>query len=92
MRGGRGIEQQYHEARPIATPCGTHYSTQRKPDPAPCHTHAMRWHVAHNTVGRGHLYQGRFKSFPVEGDEYFLTVCRYVERNTAYTNFRLRQA
>ena len=24
------------------------------------HTHAMRWHVAHNTVGRGHLYQGRF--------------------------------
>jgi putative transposase len=45
------------------------------------HTHAMRWHVAHNTVGRGHLYQGRFKSFPVEGDEHFLTVCRYVERN-----------
>ena len=45
------------------------------------HTHAMRWHVAHNTVGRGHLYQGRFKCFPVEEDEHFLTVCRYVERN-----------
>jgi putative transposase len=45
------------------------------------HTHAMRWHVAHNTVGRGHLYQGRFKSFPVEEDEHFLMVCRYVERN-----------
>ena len=45
------------------------------------HTHAMRWHVAHNTVGRGHLYQGRFKSFPVEEDEHFLTLCRYVERN-----------
>ena len=45
------------------------------------HTHAMRWHVAHNTVGRGHLYQGRFKSFPVDEDEHFLTVCRYVERN-----------
>ena len=45
------------------------------------HTHAMRWHVAHNTVGRGHLYQGRFKSFPIEEDEHFLTVCRYVERN-----------
>ena len=45
------------------------------------HTHAMRWHVAHGTVGRGHLYQGRFKSFPVEEDEHFLTVCRYVERN-----------
>ena len=31
------------------------------------HTHAMRWHVAHGTVGRGHLYQGRFKSFPDPG-------------------------
>ena len=45
------------------------------------HTHAMRWHVAHGTVGQGHLYQGRFKSFPIEEDEHFLTVCRYVERN-----------
>ena len=45
------------------------------------HTHAMRWHVAHNTVGRGHLYQGRFQSFPIQEDEHFLTVCRYVERN-----------
>ena len=41
----------------------------------------MRWHVAHNTVGRGHLYQGRFKSFPVAEDDYFLTLCRYVEAN-----------
>ena len=45
------------------------------------HTHAMRWHVAHGTVGCGHLYQGRFKSFPVQTDDHFLTVCRYVERN-----------
>ncbi|MFH1266262.1 MAG: transposase [Planctomycetota bacterium] len=45
------------------------------------HTHAMRWHVAHNTIGRGHVYQGRFKSFPVQEDEHFFTVCRYVERN-----------
>ena len=45
------------------------------------HTHAMRWHVAHGTVGGGHLYQGRFKSFPVQQDEHFLTICRYVERN-----------
>ncbi len=42
---------------------------------------SMRWHVAHNTVGRGHLYQGRFKSFPVQEDEYFYALCRYVERN-----------
>jgi putative transposase len=45
------------------------------------HTHAMRWRVSHQTVGYGHLYQGRFKSFPVETDDAFLTICRYVERN-----------
>ena len=45
------------------------------------HTHAMRWRVAHRTVGYGHLYQGRFKSFPVQSDGHLLTVARYVERN-----------
>ena len=45
------------------------------------HTHAMRWRVAHRTVGYGHLYQGRFKSFPVQSDEHLLTVLRYIERN-----------
>ncbi len=45
------------------------------------HTHVMRWHVAHGTVGCGSLYQGRYKSFPVKRDDHFLTVCRYVERN-----------
>ncbi|MEA1950878.1 MAG: transposase [Planctomycetota bacterium] len=45
------------------------------------HTHAMRWHVAHGTVGRGHLYQGRFKAFPIQEDDHFLAACRYVERN-----------
>jgi putative transposase len=45
------------------------------------HTHAMRWRVAHHTVGYGHLYQGRFKSFPVQADEHLLNLCRYVERN-----------
>ena len=45
------------------------------------HTHAMRWRVSHRTVGYGHLYQGRFKSFPVEEDGHFLDLCRYVERN-----------
>jgi putative transposase len=41
----------------------------------------MRWRVSHRTVGYGHLYQGRFKSFPVQSDGHLLTVCRYVERN-----------
>jgi len=45
------------------------------------HTHAMRWHVSHKTVGGGHLYQGRFKAFPVQSDRHLLQVCRYVERN-----------
>ena len=44
-------------------------------------THTQRWHAAHETTGTGHLYQGRFKSFPIEQDKHYLTVCRYVERN-----------
>jgi putative transposase len=44
-------------------------------------THAQRWQRAKQKVGYGHLYQGRFKSFPVETDEHFYTVMRYVERN-----------
>jgi putative transposase len=44
-------------------------------------THTQRWHAHHRDVGTGHLYQGRFKSFPVSQDEYFLQLCRYVERN-----------
>jgi REP element-mobilizing transposase RayT len=31
--------------------------------------------------GSGHVWQGRFKSFPIEEDEHLLTVLRYVERN-----------
>ena len=44
-------------------------------------THARRWHLARRSVGRGHLYQGPYKSFPVADDAHLLTVCRYVERN-----------
>jgi putative transposase len=44
-------------------------------------THTMRWHAHYHTGGTGHLYQGRFKSFPVQSDEHLLTVMRYVERN-----------
>src|SRR5208337_38672 len=34
-----------------------------------------------STVGYGHLYQGRFQSFPVPSDEHLLTVLRYIKRN-----------
>ena len=44
-------------------------------------THTKRWHKFHATTGTGPIYQGRFKSFPVEQDEHFYTVCRYAERN-----------
>lgn len=44
-------------------------------------THTMRWHAHYHNSGTGPLYQGRFKSFPVQEDEHLLTVCRYVERN-----------
>src|SRR5689334_20812986 len=44
-------------------------------------THMRRWHANHKTTGSGPLYQGRFKSFPVQSDEHLLIVIRYVERN-----------
>src|SRR5687768_5798346 len=44
-------------------------------------THAVRWQRHRRRVGYGHVYQGRFKSFPVEADEHFYQLVRYVERN-----------
>ncbi|MDB4766208.1 transposase [bacterium] len=49
-------------------------------------THTQRWHVFHGTSGTGPLYQGRFKSFPIQADDHFYTVCRYVERNALQAN------
>jgi putative transposase len=46
-------------------------------------THTQRWHAHRHTSGTGHLYQGRFKSFPIESDEHLYAVLRYVERNPA---------
>lgn len=44
-------------------------------------THVRRHHEHYHTRGGGHLYQGRFKSFPVQEEVYFLRLCRYVEAN-----------
>lgn len=49
-------------------------------------THTMRWHAHYHTEGTGHLYQGRFKTFPIEDDDHFLSVVRYVERNALRAN------
>jgi putative transposase len=42
-------------------------------------THVRRHHAVHHTTG--HVWQGRFKSFPVERDDHFLTVVRYIVHN-----------
>jgi putative transposase len=44
-------------------------------------THTQRWHAHRRSAGRGHVYQGRFKSFPVQDDDHLYAVARYVERN-----------
>ncbi len=55
-------------------------------------THTQRRHAARGTAGSGHLYQGRFKSFPVEADDHLLVVCRYVERNAVRAGLVARAA
>ncbi len=49
-------------------------------------TRTQRYHAHHATTGYGHVYQGRYKSFPVQDDDHFHTVCRYVERNALTAN------
>jgi putative transposase len=40
---------------------------------------ARRYHRHYGTTG--HVWQGRFKTFPVQEDDHLVTVLRYVERN-----------
>jgi putative transposase len=42
-------------------------------------SHVRRYHRHYG--GSGHVWQGRFKAFPIQQDDHFLTVLRYVERN-----------
>ena len=54
-----------------------------------CETgHVVNWQEHRRCVGMGmgHVYQGRYKSFPIETDEYFYQVARYVERNALRAN------
>lgn len=44
-------------------------------------THVRRWVEHRHQVGWGSVYQGRYKSFPVQDDAHLLAVLRYVERN-----------
>lgn len=43
--------------------------------------HIRRYHRFGELWGTGHLYQGRFKAFPIQTDHHLLTVLRYVEAN-----------
>ena len=47
-------------------------------------THVRRYHRAYQTSG--HVWQGRFKAFPIQQDEHLLTVQRYIERNPVRAN------
>lgn len=44
-------------------------------------THVRRYHQHYQSRGGGHLYQGRFKCFPVEGSARLINVMQYVEGN-----------
>jgi len=43
--------------------------------------HTRQVHTITKTIGYGPLYQGRYKSFLIDSDEYLLTLIKYVERN-----------
>jgi putative transposase len=49
-------------------------------------THAARWHQARGSIGRGAVYQGRFKSIPIQTGHHMYWAWRYVERNPVRAN------
>jgi putative transposase len=48
--------------------------------------HAVRFRFRSGTRGNGHVYQDRFKSLPVEGLLYYVTLIRYIEANPLGSN------
>lgn len=44
-------------------------------------THVRQRRTQTKSVGEGHLYQGSYKSFPIETGHHLMTVIRYVEQN-----------
>ncbi len=51
-------------------------------------TQVRRYHRWHNSSG--HIWQGRFKAFPIEQDDHLLTVLRYVEQNPVRAHLVMR--
>jgi putative transposase len=44
-------------------------------------THATSWRKRTDTVGAGHVYQGRFHDSKIFSERYYFNVLRYVEQN-----------
>ncbi len=54
--------------------------------------HVRRWRQHWHSVGQGHVYQGRYKAFPVQDDGHYLTLLRYVEANARRADLAGRAA
>ena len=53
-------------------------------------SHVRRYHRQYHTSG--HIWEGRFRAFPIQPDEHLLTVLRYVEQNPVrLEDLRLRK-
>jgi putative transposase len=70
-----------------------HFHLALQPEASGAVSEAMQWlqtsYVSRFRVkygSTGHILQGRFKSFPIQQDQHFLTVLRYVERNPVRAN------
>src|SRR5262249_41326845 len=46
--------------------------------------HVPRYHQHYHSSG--HVWQGRFRAFPIQEDDHLLTVLRYIERNPVRAN------
>jgi putative transposase len=46
--------------------------------------HVRRYHKHYRSSG--HVWQGRFKAFPIQEDDHLLSVLRYIERNPLRAN------
>lgn len=47
-----------------------------------CNRRVHHFHRDNHALGGGHLYQGRYKSFPIQNEGYLYRVLRYVEANS----------
>jgi putative transposase len=50
--------------------------------------HVRRYHTHYRS--EGHVWQGRFKAFPIQADDHLLMVMRYIERNPVRAGLVLR--